>query len=228
MWKEKVTRLFNANNITIEKIEKSIVAHCPEGTAVLGNYVTGQEMNNNKIKTVEKEIRKESPLGFYYTKKVIEKIDESTGKKPTERHWYTVTFHHNGVYYILKFLIRYGENIVYQNEDSLRPWEIAEGDHALSDTMLKSLQSQVGNFFDLMEQYKIKFVKQATRSDKNYWEQGYRYWKESGTPISSVKNDVYGYLYGNKNGLRVMTDEQKILSHGFDLKTSFRKDKESK
>jgi hypothetical protein len=58
--------------------------------------------------------------------------------------------------------------------------------------------------------------------------EGYYYWEETREQIQHIKNEVYEYLYGNKNGLRVMTDEQKILAHGFDLKTSFRKDKEDK
>ena len=229
MWKEKVTRLFNTNNITIEKIEKSIVAHCPEGKGKIENPITGQEKSRNtKIKTVEREIQKESPLGFYYTKKIIERIDESTGKKPIEKHWYTVIFNHNGTYYILKFLTACGDNIVRQNEDSLRPWEIAEGDHALSDTMLKSLQTQVTNFFEFAAQHKIRFVKNEYVPNKESYYGGYWTWKETPEQLEDIKNTVYEYLYGNKNGLRVQTDEQKILSHGFDLKTSFRKDKKDK
>ena len=41
-------------------------------------------------------------------------------------------------------------------------------------------------------------------------------------------NRVFKELFGNVNGPRFQTNEEKILAHGFDLKTSFRKDKEKK
>ena len=229
MWKEKVTRLFNANNITIEKVEKPIVQTIvAEGCAIKILSQTGTGSSKDHFKTVTREIIKESPLGFYYKQTKTEKIDVSTGKKPIVRHWYEIVFNHNGAYYRLKFPIKVGENIVSQKEDGLRPWEVSENDHALSDQMLKALQKQVSIYFDLMDQYKIKFVKKETNPDKRCWMEGYYYWVETSEQIQQIKNEVYEYLYGNKNGLRVMTDEQKILAHGFDLKTSFRKDKEEK
>ena len=235
MWKEKVTRLFNANNITIEKVEKSVSRNIvPTGCAIKilsvtgGPHRDGAGNSNNHFKTVTREIIKESPLGFYYKQTKTEKIDIDTGKKPIERHWYEIVFNHNDTYYRLKFPIKVGENVVSRKEDGLRPWEVSENDHALSDQMLKALQKQVSIYFDLIDQYKIKFVSKKINPDKRCWMDGYYYWEETSEQIQQIKNEVYEYLYGNKNGLRVMTDEQKILAHGFDLKTSFRKDKENK
>ena len=37
---------------------------------------------------------------------------------------------------------------------------------------------------------------------------------------------IYTDLFGDKNGIRFQTDSEKIMSHGFDLKYSFRKEKE--
>lgn len=34
---------------------------------------------------------------------------------------------------------------------------------------------------------------------------------------------LYRDLFGNEKGIRFQTDSEKIISHGFDLKTSFRK-----
>lgn len=163
MWKEKVTRLFNANNITIEKIEKSVSRNIvAEGCAMKILSVTGSGNSKDHFKTVTREIIKESPLGFYYKQTKTEKIDASTGKKPTVRRWYEIVFNHNGAYYRLKFPIKVGENVVSRKEDGLRPWEVSENDHALSDQMLKVLQKQVSVYFDLMGQYKIKFVRKET------------------------------------------------------------------
>ena len=41
--------------------------------------------------------------------------------------------------------------------------------------------------------------------------------------LNYVKNMLYRDLFGNEKGIRFQTDSEKIISHGFDLKTSFRK-----
>lgn len=46
------------------------------------------------------------------------------------------------------------------------------------------------------------------------------------TDFIQLKNMIYTDLFGDKNGIRFQTDSEKIISHGFDLKYSFRKDKE--
>jgi hypothetical protein len=43
--------------------------------------------------------------------------------------------------------------------------------------------------------------------------------------LKPVKDEIYTYLFGNKNGFRLQTDKEKIEAHGFDFKYSFRKDK---
>ena len=225
MWKEKVTYLFNKNNITLEKIEKHKSLNMDEKSARREYVITGRNnARKEEIKTIIKNITKESPLGFYYTKKVKETINVSTDKNSTEKHWYIITANvGGGVYYRLKFLTKCGENEVYPREDSLRPWEIAEGDNMLSGSMLDALVKTLNEFFDTLSKYKIVFKYKHYNNIIHDW-----VWAPADYQIKSVKNDVYSYMYGNKNGLRVMTDEQKILSHGFDLKTSFRKDKETK
>ena len=225
MWKEKVTYLFNKNNITIEKIEKCTTIHMDEKTARRENTITGRNnARKETTKTIIKNITRESPLGFYYTKKVKETINVSTDKNSTEKHWYIITANvGGGVYYRLKFLTKCGENEVHQQEDSLRPWEVAEGDNMLNGSMLDALVKTLNEFFDILSRYKVVFKHLRYNDTIHEW-----MWVPADHQIESVKDDVYSYMYGNKNGLRVMTDEQKILSHGFDPKTSFRKDKETK
>lgn len=225
MWKEKVTYLFNKNNITLEKIEKCKSLHMDERSARRENAITGRNnARKEATKTIIKKVTKESPLGFYYTKEVKETINVPTDKNSVEKHWYIITANMgNDVYYRLKFLIECGENKVYPQEDSLRPWEVAEGDNMLNGTMLDALVKTLNEFFDMLSRYKIVFKYLQYKDTIHEW-----VWVPANDQIESVKDDVYSYMYGNKNGLRVMTDEQKIISHGFDLKTSFRKDKEAK
>ena len=112
MWKEKVTYLFNKNNITLEKIEKCVSIHMDEKSARRENIITGgNNACKEATKTIIKKVTKESPLGFYYTKEVKETINVFTDKNSTEKHWYIITANvGNGVYYRLKFLTKCGEN----------------------------------------------------------------------------------------------------------------------
>ena len=41
--------------------------------------------------------------------------------------------------------------------------------------------------------------------------------------IGELRNKVFTDIFGSPKGIRYQTNEEKILSHGFDLKTSFRK-----
>lgn len=224
MWKEKVTYLFNKNNITIEKIEKCVSIDMREKTARQECISVGEAKSYKKTKTIIKEVKKESPLGFYYTKKIQETIDETTGKEATDKTWFVITANVGSrTYYRLKFLVKSGDNSVLQNEDSLRPWEVAEGDNSLNNTMLDALVKSLNEFFDILSQHKVTVVDKRYNMELGSWE-----WIPIKKSLRDIKNDTYSYMYGNKNGLRVMTDEQKIISHGFDLKTSFRKDKEIK
>lgn len=93
-----------------------------------------------------------------------------------------------------------------------RPWEIVPGDEGLNDNMIQSLLSDVNLMFQFSSDNKIKTY--SNRSNSNL-------------PISELKDMVYMNLFGRKDGIKFQTDSEKIVSHGFDLKESFRKGKEN-
>ena len=175
--------------------------------------------NNKRQQYIEEKCV--SKLGFYYTK---EKYVGGNSNRTIDEYSYrtinTVSFMDNtGDVHIFSFYSRYGENIAARTEDGLRPWEICENDNSMPDHMLKALWEEANTFFIEMEAY-----------DKNvYSTHGYFHGDtKKDTPIYNVKKEVFEYLFGSIKGIRFQTDLEKIISHGFDPKYSFRKEKEKK
>jgi len=179
-------------------------------------YNTTRKNKNNYI-----EERCISKLGFYYTKRTYIhnnryfEIDESSYRTIN-----TLSFRdRSGDIHIFSFYSRYGENSASRTEDGLRPWEICERDNNMPDHMLTALWKDANDFFTEMEAY----------DNKVYFTTGSIYGAaKKDHDLYSVKKDVFEYLFGSIKGIRFQTDMEKIISHGFDPKYSFRKDKEKK
>ena len=222
MARQKVTTIFNKNHITIEVIENPernyvgdhVCEYAEVSTYCPTKYIFGDE------EEVKETVKLKSRLGFYYTKEITYKKYKHDRNKYNERRWKIVTYRVGNTIYKLKFLILWDENAVRQTEDSLRPWEIAEGDKSLNDNMLNSLVTDLNNFFSDMEINKITAFYKSNGS--------YSSASNVNMTLYDLKTDVYKYMFGNKKGLRFQTDMEKLISHGFDPKYSFRKDKEKK
>lgn len=79
-----------------------------------------------------------------------------------------------------------------------RPWDIVIGDKSMPEHFIKALQKTLDEIF--VRAVPIK-----------HWER--------------AKEKVYTELFGNPKGYTTLSNEIKILSHGFDPKESFRKRK---
>lgn len=217
MAREKITHLFNKNHIEIIRIEhpelNSMIPKLPKDEHVSNKtykygYIFPWKLEKTKYKTVKKL----SKLGFYYASQVQIKKKGETYNEGTSRR--VITFpYSNEVYYQLKYVTSCGENKI-GGEDGLRPWDIYPGDKDFPDSMLNALLKEVELFFINAKEAKVK----------GFF--NYDYSSSSATPIDSLKRSVFKDLFGNEKGPRFQTNEEKILAHGFDLKTSFRKDKE--
>ena len=86
--------------------------------------------------------------------------------------------------------------------------------------MLNSLVADLNKFFNNIETNKITTFYKSNGT--------YRDVSKVNITLYDLKTDVYEYIFGNKKGLRFQTDMEKLISHGFDAKYSFRKDKEEK
>ena len=219
MARERIRTLFSKNHINITKIENPGKWLGVKPFPMIEYPSTasyGYPYNHYGGYTKEKKtVKKVSPLGFYYMSDVYEEKKDSkfVGGSDKTVITYPIPGETNS-YYRLEYVTRYGENKI-GGEDGLRPWDIYPGDKNFPDSMLTALLKEVGTFFAIAESAKINEFK-TTR------------YANGGENFNEVKNNTYYELFGNKNGPRFQTDMEKILSHGFDPKYSFRKDKENK
>lgn len=147
------------------------------------------------------DIRKESPLGFWY----IQRIKRSDIDKKVRCVWFkTFEVVTNGYSYALSYPFKYTDKVMSQeiNVES-RPWDIDPRCGAFPDRMIDILYREAGKFVDII--YGVV--------DKN--------------EINEIRKEIMVDLFGYEDGPKVQTNTLKILSHGFDLKESFRKRKES-
>lgn len=230
MSREVIKYKFNRNHIkiyTIQNPERSSMGNwgCPRydvnTTCRNINVVDPSVLKYIKTNKGYIEVKKESPLGFYYIKKEYYNTSHREVDKSSYRTINTVSYIDKlGIIHILTFYTVYGENKSARTEDGLRPWEICEGDNSMPDHMLQSLLEEVNSFFNEMA---------ALGYNKLYMTCGYIHTdSKKDLDLYNVKKEVFEYLFGSIKGIRFQTDLEKIVSHGFDPKYSFRKEKEKK
>ena len=223
MAREKCITLFNKNHITVKKYENREFLHGNKYDSIhLGGsasiYSSYGRLTRESVKPIK--VKKISTLApFYYeveeypkTKKVIENSARETTK-------ILVYFYGgNNSEYEISYYIKYND---VESGPEMRPWDIVEGDGIFDEHFIKDLYDVLKNIFIDVNIDSMKF---------NYKTQHYytnnMYDRETYTPGSKVRIDIMKSLFGDKDGYKQQTNNDKILAHGFDLKTSFRKPKE--
>ena len=189
--------LFNKNhiNITNESYESGYPSYCEVNCKTT--------VSQNKHWWCDPYIveTKESPLGFYYTKK----------KKRAENYLENrlneiVVYFSSGEKYNIVYYVTYNSNNIGIDK---RPWEIAD-EKSMQEHFIYDLKNVIDSILE-----RIKTEKRIKITNNSY-----------STDFIQLKNMIYTDLFGDKNGIRFQTDSEKIMSHGFDLKYSFRKEKE--
>lgn len=193
--------LFNKNHIRIEKgvsnkVNGSLSAKC----TVNEHRALNENKNNYK-----KKIKCISPLGFYYTKTEYTNIIDSMTIKEI-----TIILPSEYAYKITYLVECNGSRISVDT----RPWDIGDNE-SLSENHIKRLFSIIQDIMNELIFYKIPVYRN--------FESGYEYKESINTKwlLDMINEDIFG----DKRGIRFQTDSEKIISHGFDLKTSFRKRK---
>lgn len=191
--REKVVNIFNKNHISIIKTENLQDKH---------GYgrITHQEAYF-RIYYPKKQVKLQSPLGFYYYKEISQNYIISSCKLIKLEI-------SNGV---IKYMLCYyrGDG----NKDigiEVRPWELFK-DKPMSEHFIFDLKNCIDKLLDFIKSEKITIAEYY--GINSYYERD----------LSYIKKMLYKDLFGNENGIRFQTDSEKIVSHGFDLKTSFRK-----
>lgn len=219
--KEKSTILYSRNGIKIEKTEfidlTKYYNNQNIGVLIKDKIDQSLKKSHNDIEIIpakkawtETKTR-QSKLGFYYyeiidhkaePQKVINhnKYDYATYKK--------LSFKFDDKRYEMIYPIKCGEISI---DRETRPWDLLPGTTGIEDHFIFDLYREVLKFFSVCEDQKICYGKDNSKG----W-------------INNVRKEVLRDLFGDENGPSVNYNDIKILSHGFDLKESFRKRKENK
>jgi len=232
--KEKGTILYSRNGIKIEKIEFLDMTKWPNTKDVgylVKTKIDQRLKRNSKVEIIPatkawtETITRTSKLGFYYyeikehkaeKQKIInhDKYDMATYKK--------LVFKFADKRYEMVYPIKCGD--VSINKET-RPWDLLPGTNGIEDHFITDLYKEVLKFFDVCEDERIGYQIKAPSYSWNGNKEG-EYAKDMGW-VNDVRKEVLIDLFGDENGPSTNYNDIKILSHGFDLKQSFRKRKES-
>lgn len=229
MTRRKTTTLFNKNHISIIKI---VGAELP---SPVRSYYTASQL---KIKTwVKHQIiceascetsqaaftrkrreqpkpiteRVKSPLGFYYTRTIHPQ--NLAYKKTESKIKHVWNFYNPDGEYELTYYTEY--NGTKANVE-IHPWNLIDK-KAMGDNFITALLDEVTN---IIECTKTKQEVELEQPRQNIY-LGREEHHYTGN-LGEVKRLIFTDLFGYPEGPKYQTNDEKILSHGFDLKTSFR------
>lgn len=232
--KEKSTILYSHNGIKIERIDYLDMTK-DSNLRYQGKFIINEVHNSLKKKETKAEIiaaqkawdeiiTRESKLGFYYYETIhhdAKKQEVKYNDKFGFAKFKTYTFQYDNKKFILSYPINCGD--VSINKET-RPWDILPDYKGIVEHFITDLYKEVNKFFEVAEVNRVAYrIKERTF--------GYNGTPEEYTSdmswIYDVKKQVMIDLFGDEKGPTVNYNDIKILSHGFDLKESFRKRKES-
>lgn len=219
--------LFSKNRITLVReenpeLESQPYVYAKGGISSFLGSDDGRYIKKTKTVKEEVQVRCESPLGFYYykTETVYHQVEDQ--KENNNQSVYL-----GGALMVTK---RYTYNLDFPTSQGgvhisvdTRPWMIVSGYKSMPDHFVQDLYNDLEAIFG--ELYSEKAIVKCYKRNYDSWHDEF---VNSSQGLGEFKNDLYLTLFGNTKGPRYMTDSEKILSHGFDLKTSFRKPKEEK
>ncbi len=170
-------------------------------------------------KTITERLK--SPLGFYYTK-VTKPHPERTNYVNTTKKIWRFYIQNNVTYELIYYTEYNGVKVGFD----IHPWELADNksieDHFIT-ALLKDLETIISDATskDRVDKDRLNPIK---RWDDSYYSklEGLETTRFVGD-MTEVKKEIFTDLFGYPDGPKYQTNEEKILAHGFDLKTSFRK-----
>lgn len=229
MARTKVTTLFNKNHISIIKIvgaelpspvRSFYIASQPK----IKNWVkhqiiceasceTSQEAFTRKKREQPKPImeRVKSPLGFYYTRTIHPQ--NLVHKKTESKIKHVWNFYNPDGEYELTYYTEY--NGTKANVE-IHPWNLIDN-KALGDNFITALLEEITS---IIESTKTKQEIELEQPQRNRY-LGREEHHYTGN-LEEVKRLIFTDLFGYPEGPKYQTNDEKILSHGFDLKISFR------
>lgn len=215
MKKYNQVSIFSKNSIFISRIDKVnddkyIMYKKDQVDFDTGHY----SFKSSYYHTEEKEVVKKSNLGFYYKSKVRvhKNTDNQVSYSKTAPLYKTFTILCSNFTYIIKYPWSY--NNVNIGTDT-HPYDLLDK-KGIQDHYLVDLKKELDTIFEICRKEKINQKYEIKFHNKNNY---------SSCDIGEIRCEIYKDIFGDKNGLSIRTDKEKIEAHGFDNKESFRKDK---
>lgn len=210
--------IFSKNRITITELPKPTSLPYVKSKSTIGETLSDDSGRYTKsTKTTHTQVRKkcESPLGFWYWK--TETVTNTLDSEPNPTVWYQeVILQTTKTQYTLIYPESQGSVMI---STETRPWMIVSGYKSMSDHFIQDLYADLERIFTELKMSKAVVMK----TSKLLWNWQTEYLKMSSQTLGQFKANLYLQIFGNSKGPREMTNSEKILAHGFDLKTSFRK-----
>lgn len=233
--KEKATVLYSRNGIRIDKIEFIDMTKYEnqKNLGILVNTVVELKLKkkNNNIEIIPAKkawietVKRESPLGFYYYQTIEHKAEPQqiiNHNKYDVATYKKLVFKFDNKRYEMIYPIKCGDISI--NKET-RPWDLLPGTTGIEDHFIVDLYKEVIKFFDICEDERIGYQIKAPHYGWDGNKDGI-YAKDMSW-VNDIRKEVLMDLFGDENGPTINYNDIKILSHGFDLKQSFRKRKET-
>lgn len=216
MAREKEKIFFNKNHITIKFYENRQYIHGNTSQKVITG---GSSIKDDYWSTHEKvKVKKVSKLApFYYeVEEYVLKsgINDNVHSSGSEQQIIYIAVGNHAEYEI-KYYTSYGDTSI---SHETRPWDIYPGDAIFEEHFITDLEKVLKEIFLNVNIDSIEFNGRTN----NWWDSN----NKKGTEGSIIRIEIMKDLFDDKDGYKKQTNESKILSHGFDLKESFRKRKE--
>ena len=174
--------------------------------------------------TIKKRIveRLKSPLGFYYTK-ITEPQSERKELVITKKKIWRFYVQNNVTYELIYYTEYNGVRIGFET----RPWDLMDNKY-IEDHFINSLIDDLNSI--IADTSSKERVDEGTLNPKGRWDRNNYHSRNEGInqtryvgDLTNVKKEIFTDLFGYPDGPKYQTNDEKILAHGFDLKTSFRK-----
>lgn len=219
MAREKEKILFNKNHITIKLYENRQYIHGNISNSIVtgGAAVTRNSYWPDYEKVKVKKISKLAPF-YYEVEEYVKKSNNRNTNVYSSGSEQMVTYISVGSNseYEIKYYVAYGDTKI---SHETRPWDIYPGDSIFEEHFISDLEKTLKEIFLNVNIDSIDF----NGCTNNWWDTS----RKIGEPGANVRIKIMKDLFDDKDGYKKQTNESKILSHGFDLKESFRKRKES-
>lgn len=216
--RQKTIILFSRNGIKIIKTE-NIDSNCYHNKT----YSYEESLRYEQLEKISHEawgkshyedVRYESKLGFYYYKREYIQAKQANNDKGKYVTYKKHIIWLDGEKYELEYPIEFNSpiNTIKVNKYDNRPWDIVPGYKGIPDHFIIDLYKESLKFLDILDEYKKILNFRYNGLNHN---------------LNEIKKNILINLFGDEDGPKQQPNDIKILSHGFDLKESFRKRKEN-